>query len=66
LSQIPVLGRYFRTTTKLKDKTELLILLTPHVIANPQEGRVLTEQFKKRLDWLEGQLKQIPPTLRSL
>jgi len=38
-----------------------LILITPHIIANPEEGKILTEQFKKRLDWLEGQLQKLPP-----
>jgi general secretion pathway protein D len=61
LGKLPVFGRYFRTKSESVDKTELLILLTPHVIANPEEGRALTERFKKRLDWLEGQLQKIPP-----
>ena len=34
LSKIPYLGALFRTTIEQKDKTELLILITPHVIAN--------------------------------
>ncbi len=61
LGRIPVLGRYFQTESESVDKTELLILITPHVIANPEEGRILTKQFSERLEWLEEQLKQIPP-----
>lgn len=53
LSRIPLLGWLFGTRAKSEDRTELLILLTPHVIASPEQGRVLTEQFKKRLEWLE-------------
>lgn len=61
LSKIPVLGVLFRTTTEVLEKTELFIMLTPHVIASPEEGKALTEKFKKRLEWLEEQLRQLPP-----
>lgn len=53
LSRIPLLGWLFGTRAKSEDRTELLILLTPHVVASPEQGRALTEQFKKRLEWLE-------------
>jgi len=60
LGQLPVLGQFFRTTTESVDKTELIILLTPHVIANPEEGRQLTEEFRQKLDALSQQLKGVP------
>ena len=58
LSRIPVLGYLFRQTTESFDKTELFIMLTPHVVANPQEGRMQTEQFRQRLDWLEKAIQE--------
>lgn len=61
LSKIPVIGYLFRTTTEVLEKTELFLMLTPHVIATPEEGKALTEKFKKRLDWLEEQLRRLPP-----
>jgi general secretion pathway protein D len=60
LSKIPILGYVFSQTTENEDKTELFIMLTPHVVANPEEGRQLTEDFRRRLDWLEEQFKRDP------
>lgn len=61
LSRIPILGALFGTRAKSEDRTELLILLTPYVVASPEEGRALTERFKKRLDWLEALDDWRPP-----
>ena len=48
LGGIPVLGRLFSTKGKGKEKTELVILLTPHII----EGDQNTEEAKKYIaDW---------------
>ena len=58
LSRIPILGYLFRQTTETKDRTELFIMLTPRVVASPEEGRVLTDEFRQRLDWLEKALKE--------
>ncbi len=60
LGRLPVIGQFFRTTSEAADKTELIILLTPRVIANPEEGRQLTEEFKRRLNKLEQHLRAIP------
>ena len=65
LGQIPIIGRYFRTTSDSVVKTELLILLTPHVIANPEEGKNLTDQFTQRLKWLEEHLQKLSPLGRT-
>lgn len=65
LSRVPVLGWLFGQTTKNTDRTELFIMLTPHVIADPEEGRQLTESFRNRLDWLEGEMKQLPAAQRQ-
>jgi general secretion pathway protein D len=60
LSQIPLLGYLFRRTTETLARNELLILITPHVIASPEEGRALTEQFKSRVESLDPILKSMP------
>lgn len=43
LGSIPLLGALFRRTVEEKDKTELLIFLTPHVAREPDELRDMTE-----------------------
>ena len=45
LMDIPVLGWLFRSTSKTKRRTELVVMLTPHVISTPGEGRAATEEF---------------------
>ncbi len=60
LSQIPLLGYLFRSTSDVVERNELVMLVTPHVIASPEEGRALTEQFKARVEKLEPLLKKMP------
>jgi general secretion pathway protein D len=57
LSEIPILGYLFRSTKETLSRNELLILITPHVIASPEEGREYTERFKERVEKLEPLLK---------
>ena len=42
---IPVLGRLFRVDSEKVTRTELIILITPHVIRNRQELRTVSEEF---------------------
>jgi len=60
LSQIPLLGYLFRSTSEVLERNELVILITPHVIASPEEGQAITEQFKGRVQSLEPVLKTLP------
>ncbi|MEE8329955.1 MAG: type II secretion system secretin GspD [Thermodesulfovibrionia bacterium] len=63
LSSIPILGNLFRYTVDQRSKTELIIFLTPYVIATRTEADMLTTDFlgklrdiKKFLDTTESQL----------
>jgi len=60
LSQIPLLGYLFRSTSDVVERNELVMLVTPHVIASPEEGRAITEQFRGRVEKLEPLLKSKP------
>lgn len=42
LGDIPLLGELFKRKAKSKGKRELLLLITPHIIATPQEAEDLT------------------------
>ena len=44
LGDIPILGSLFRRTVKKDTKTELLIFLTPFIVANPNDLVSLTKQ----------------------
>ena len=50
LGRIPGLGRLFRTDRVQGDRTELVVMVTPYVIADHEEGRELTRQIRNQLD----------------
>jgi general secretion pathway protein D len=59
LMDIPVLGRFFGTTSDATRRTELIMLITPHVIRNRGEGTAVTEEFKSRLSMIRNELERM-------
>jgi general secretion pathway protein D len=59
LMDIPVLGRFFRTTSDDNIRTELIMLITPHVIRSRTEGTEVTEEFKSKLSTLRNDLERM-------
>ena len=53
LGDIPVLGFFFRKDTSKKDKTELVILISPRILASVEETTRVTEELKQELKWLK-------------
>lgn len=49
LSEIPILGNLFKTTSDVVGRTELLILLTPRVIRDRYDARTVTDDLRRRL-----------------
>ena len=49
LSDIPIVGNLFRTTTKNTGRTELLVLLTPRIVRNTEGARSMTEELRNRM-----------------
>ena len=45
LMDFPILGPLFRTDIERSERTELVILITPRVIRNRQEGESVTDRF---------------------
>ncbi|MBI5236988.1 MAG: type II secretion system secretin GspD [Deltaproteobacteria bacterium] len=58
LSKIPYLGALFRFTSDNVGKTELVILLTPRVISNPEQAATVSSEVKGRLEGLKELLKK--------
>ncbi|MGD9663340.1 MAG: type II secretion system secretin GspD, partial [Porticoccaceae bacterium] len=54
LSDIPVLGNLFSTTTKTDDRTELLVMITPRVLKNPKDLGDITREMRERMSSLES------------
>ncbi|MEM9618030.1 MAG: type II secretion system secretin GspD [Pseudomonadota bacterium] len=49
LGDIPLLGAPFRRTETSNRRTELLVIITPRVVRNPEQARSITEEYKRRL-----------------
>lgn len=56
LYKIPAVGWLFGAKKDAIRKTELLMLITPHVITNSREAKVVTEEFQSRLESLQKTL----------
>ncbi len=64
LSEIPLLGNLFKVTTKATKRTELLVLITPRVVRDQTEARLVTEELRRRLSTvtpLEERIRGRPP-----
>jgi general secretion pathway protein D len=59
LMDIPVVGRFFRTTSDNTVRTELIMLITPHVVRNRSEGTQVTEELKSKLSTLRDELERM-------
>ncbi|HEY4556360.1 MAG TPA: type II secretion system secretin GspD, partial [Lysobacter sp.] len=53
LSRIPVIGGLFGTQTSRTDRNEVIVLLTPRVVRDPQELRRHTDEYGQRFRALE-------------
>ena len=53
LYDLPVIGGLFGETTKKADRTELVVVLTPRVIASDQDVEAVTMDFRRKLKGLE-------------
>jgi general secretion pathway protein D len=49
LMDVPVFGRFFGSTSDTIRRTELIMLITPHVIRNREESQAVTDDFKNKV-----------------
>ncbi len=45
LGRIPVLGRLFGTRSKTRDRTELMMMIIPYILPNPDEAVELSDKL---------------------
>ena len=63
LSEVPIIGNFFKTTTTTTRRTELLVLITPRVVRDQTEAREVTEELRRRLGALaplEAKIRRQP------
>jgi general secretion pathway protein D len=53
LGDIPLLGKLFKTISKTKTKTELLVFLTATILTSVDDTARITKELKKELQWLK-------------
>ena len=58
LYQLPLIGPLFGSTTYDKTKNELVVLITPRVVASKQNSRMVTNEFKRKLTGIYHDLSQ--------
>ncbi|WP_268796935.1 type II secretion system secretin GspD [Pseudomonas huanghezhanensis] len=67
VSSVPYLGRIpglkwlFGNSTKSKDRTELLVLITPRVINSSSQARQVTDDYRQQMQLLRPQAAQTMP-----
>lgn len=62
LGDLPYLGALFRYRTKTNDKTELLVILTPHIVRTPKQADEILAAEAKRMEWVLGDVVKIHGT----
>jgi general secretion pathway protein D len=62
IKDIPLLGTIFSNQNNTRDRTELLVLLTPHVVQDQRQARALTEDLRQGV--IEAGL--VPQQLQAL
>jgi general secretion pathway protein D len=58
LSKIPVLGAVFGYQTYDRGKTELLLMLTPHVISDLKQSNAVTQEFRDKVEGIKKELRE--------
>ncbi len=53
LQDIPYLGEIFRSTENQGSRTELLVLITPHVVESLEKARDVTRELRRKLEATE-------------
>jgi general secretion pathway protein D len=59
LSKIPLIGAAFGTQSFNRERTELVLVITPKIISDPAQAREATEELKQRLPSLRGLLPHL-------
>jgi general secretion pathway protein D len=58
LSKIPVLGALFGVQTIRRNRTELILVITPRIVSDSAQAREVTEEFRRKLPGLQGVLPE--------
>ena len=51
IADIPLIGDLFRFDSVAERRTELLIIMTPHIIENPEDAEIIKQVESARMSW---------------
>jgi len=58
LSRIPILGALFGTQDFQNKKTELILMMTPHIITDHIQSNAVTKEFRDKVEGLKKELEE--------
>jgi len=64
LNRLPVVGRLFGSTARNRDRTELIVLITPRVISNGEEAKQVTDEYQRKFESLRPYRAEATPAPR--
>ncbi|MBI3410657.1 MAG: hypothetical protein HY040_20160 [Planctomycetes bacterium] len=59
LGDLPGVGALFRYRTQTKEKRELIIVLTPHLVRNVEDGKRILAEEARKIDWCVSDVVRI-------
>ncbi len=59
LSKIPILGALFGAQEYSVVRTELIIMMTPHVVTDHMQSKTVTDEFRNKVEGLKKELEKI-------
>ena len=62
LGDIPLVGALFRYNYNARRRTEMLIILTPHIVRSPEEAERVRRAEEARMHWCLGDVSEIHGT----
>ena len=57
-SRIPLLGALFGTQQYVTGKTELILLMTPHIITDQLQSDTVTREFREKVEGIKKELEK--------
>jgi len=52
LNRIPIMGRLFGNTSRVRNRTELIVLITPRIIRGAADAKQITEDYQSKFESL--------------
>lgn len=65
LSKIPILGYLFGSTSSTARRTELLVMVTPHVIKNQDDADRVTKQFQEKTRTIKKRIERFNDSFKD-